>query len=64
LLPDVLVQHERGCLAQMIDAAAELGERANIVAVEEVPAERGLTLNIWRGRAAFLSALWRSIPAT
>jgi UTP--glucose-1-phosphate uridylyltransferase len=40
LLPDVLVQHERGCLAQMIDAAAELGERANIVAVEEVPAER------------------------
>ncbi len=40
LLPDVLVQHERGCLAQMIDAAAELDERANIVAVEEVPAER------------------------
>ena len=40
LLPDVLVQHERGCLAQMIDAASELGERANIVAVEEVPAER------------------------
>ncbi len=40
LLPDVLVQHERGCLAQMIDAARELGERANIVAVEEVPPER------------------------
>ena len=40
LLPDVLVQHERGCLAQMIDAARELGERANIVAVEEVPRER------------------------
>jgi UTP--glucose-1-phosphate uridylyltransferase len=40
LLPDVLVQHERGCLAQMIDAASELGERANIVAVEEVPEER------------------------
>jgi UTP--glucose-1-phosphate uridylyltransferase len=40
LLPDVLVQHERGCLAQMIDAAAEIGERANIVAVEEVAAER------------------------
>src|SRR5262249_46488299 len=40
LLPDVLVQHERGCLAQMIDAARELGERANIVAVEEVPMER------------------------
>jgi UTP--glucose-1-phosphate uridylyltransferase len=40
LLPDVLVQHQRGCLAQMIDAARELGERANIVAVEEVPPER------------------------
>jgi UTP--glucose-1-phosphate uridylyltransferase len=40
LLPDVLVQHQRGCLAQMIDAAAELGERANIIAVEEVPMER------------------------
>jgi UTP--glucose-1-phosphate uridylyltransferase len=40
LLPDVLVQHERGCLAQMIDAANEIGERANIVAVEEVPIER------------------------
>jgi UTP--glucose-1-phosphate uridylyltransferase len=40
LLPDVLVQHERGCLAQMIDAARDLTERANIVAVEEVPRER------------------------
>src|SRR6201996_4849984 len=40
LLPDVLVQHERGCLAQMIDAAAELGERANVIAVEELPMER------------------------
>jgi UTP--glucose-1-phosphate uridylyltransferase len=40
LLPDVLVQHPRGCLAQMIDAAATLDEDANIIAVEEVPAER------------------------
>jgi UTP--glucose-1-phosphate uridylyltransferase len=40
LLPDVLVQHERGCLAQMMDAYASLRERANIVAVEEVPPER------------------------
>jgi UTP--glucose-1-phosphate uridylyltransferase len=40
LLPDVLVQHERGCLAQMMDAAREVGERANMVAVEEVPLER------------------------
>jgi UTP--glucose-1-phosphate uridylyltransferase len=40
LLPDVLVQHQRGCLAQMMDAARELGEKANVVAVEEVPMER------------------------
>ena len=40
LLPDVLVQHERGCLAQMIEAARELSADANIVAVEEVPRER------------------------
>jgi UTP--glucose-1-phosphate uridylyltransferase len=40
LLPDVLVQHERGCLAQMIDAANGVGQRANIVAVEEVPFDR------------------------
>jgi UTP--glucose-1-phosphate uridylyltransferase len=40
LLPDVLVQHDRGCLAQMIDAAQGLADNANIVAVEEVPAER------------------------
>src|SRR5271155_1210688 len=40
LFPDVLVQHERGCLAQMLDAARELPGRANIVAVEEVPRDR------------------------
>jgi UTP--glucose-1-phosphate uridylyltransferase len=40
LLPDVLVQHSRGCLTQMIDATKELDNNANIVAVEEVPAER------------------------
>src|SRR6185312_2970189 len=40
LLPDVLVQHQRGCLAQMIDAAHDVGDDANIVAVEEVPADR------------------------
>src|SRR5437763_6408057 len=39
LLHDVLVQHDPGCLAQMIDAAGAV-ERANIVAVEKVPAER------------------------
>jgi len=40
LLPDVLVKHERGCLAQMMDAAQTLDGNANIVAVEEVPSER------------------------
>jgi UTP--glucose-1-phosphate uridylyltransferase len=40
LLPDVLVQHPRGCLAQMIDAAGTLDGNANIIAVEEVPQER------------------------
>jgi UTP--glucose-1-phosphate uridylyltransferase len=40
LLPDVLVQHSRGCLAQMIDAAKTLDDNANIIAVEEVPTER------------------------
>jgi UTP--glucose-1-phosphate uridylyltransferase len=40
LLPDVLVQHERSCLAQMMDAAKTLSGKANIVAVEEVPHER------------------------
>jgi UTP--glucose-1-phosphate uridylyltransferase len=40
LLPDVLVQHPRGCLAQMIDAANSLDAKANIIAVEEVPLDR------------------------
>ncbi|HXX25294.1 MAG TPA: UTP--glucose-1-phosphate uridylyltransferase GalU [Pseudolabrys sp.] len=40
LLPDVLVQHPRGCLAQMIDAVQALDAKANIIAVEEVPKDR------------------------
>lgn len=40
LLPDVLVQSSRGCLAQMMDVYATLDARANIIAVEEVPRER------------------------
>jgi UTP--glucose-1-phosphate uridylyltransferase len=40
LLPDVLVQHNRGCLGQMIDAARDLGENANIVAIEQMAAGR------------------------
>jgi UTP--glucose-1-phosphate uridylyltransferase len=40
LLPDVLVQHNPGCLAQMIEAARDLDAKANIIAVEKVPPER------------------------
>jgi UTP--glucose-1-phosphate uridylyltransferase len=40
LLPDVLVQNQPGCLAQMIEAAKSLDTNANIIAVEEVPKER------------------------
>jgi len=40
LLPDVLVKHERGCLAQMIDASRNLPEKSNVIAVEEVPQDR------------------------
>jgi UTP--glucose-1-phosphate uridylyltransferase len=40
LLPDVLVQAQRSCLAQMIDAYGQLPANANIIAVEEVPMDR------------------------
>src|SRR5213076_1221813 len=40
LLPDVLVQHDPGCLAQMMEAYRSLEGNANIIAVEEVPPER------------------------
>jgi UTP--glucose-1-phosphate uridylyltransferase len=40
LLPDVLVQARRSCLAQMMEAYEDTGSAGNIVAVEEVPIER------------------------
>jgi UTP--glucose-1-phosphate uridylyltransferase len=40
LLPDVLVQHNPGCLSQMIAAYKDLEDEANVVAVEEVPLDR------------------------
>jgi UTP--glucose-1-phosphate uridylyltransferase len=46
LLPDVLVQNEPGCLKQMIEVASQLEGDANIIAVEEVPAERVLLYGI------------------
>jgi UTP--glucose-1-phosphate uridylyltransferase len=39
LLPDVLVQHNPGCLAQMIDAARDI-DGANVIAVERMPLDR------------------------
>src|SRR5918994_1214835 len=38
VLPDELVLNTPGCLAQMIEAANKLGEKSNVLAVEEVPA--------------------------
>jgi len=40
LLPDMLIQHQRGCLAQMIDASRSVSATANVIAVEEVPQDR------------------------
>ncbi|MGO3927236.1 UTP--glucose-1-phosphate uridylyltransferase GalU [Rhodopseudomonas pseudopalustris] len=40
VLPDELVLNSPGCLAQMIKAAETLGDKANVIAVEEVPADK------------------------
>lgn len=40
VLPDVLVKNPKGCLAQMMEAAKDLDDNANIIAVEEVPMDR------------------------
>lgn len=40
LLPDVLVQARKGCLAQMMEAYLTIGEAVNLIAVEEVPDDR------------------------
>jgi UTP--glucose-1-phosphate uridylyltransferase len=37
VLPDELVLNTPGCLAQMVEAANKLGDKANLIAVEEVP---------------------------
>src|SRR6187401_873489 len=39
VLPDELVLNTPGCLKQMIDAAQDLGPKANVLAVQEVPVE-------------------------
>ena len=40
LLPDVLIQHTPGCVAQMIAAAQKVEEAANVLAVEPMPTQR------------------------
>jgi UTP--glucose-1-phosphate uridylyltransferase len=40
MLPDVLVQAKRSCLAQMLEAYRRLPDNSNVVAVEQVPADR------------------------
>ena len=40
LLPDELVLNAPGCLAQMIEAAAKLADKSNLIAVQEVPADQ------------------------
>jgi UTP--glucose-1-phosphate uridylyltransferase len=40
VLPDELVLHKPGCLAQMIAAANKLPEKSNLLAVQEVPADQ------------------------
>ena len=40
LLPDVLIQAKQSCMKQMIEAYREIGEPANIIAVEEVPKDQ------------------------
>lgn len=40
ILPDVLVKNPKGCLAQMMEAARDLDDKANMIAVEEVPMDR------------------------
>ena len=67
LLPDVLVQARRSCLAQMMDAYRELGEDANIVAVEEVPHDRTHMYGVvgvgeQRGRAFSLTGMVEKPP--
>jgi UTP--glucose-1-phosphate uridylyltransferase len=40
VLPDELVLNTPGCLAQMVEAANSLGDKSNLIAVQEVPAHQ------------------------
>jgi UTP--glucose-1-phosphate uridylyltransferase len=39
LLPDVIIKHRPGCLAQMLKAAYHLDDPANLIAVEKAPTD-------------------------
>jgi UTP--glucose-1-phosphate uridylyltransferase len=67
LLPDVVVQHRPGCLAQMVEAARSLGDKANVIAVEEVPWERVSSYGVVgvgaaRGRSFEITAMVEKPP--
>lgn len=49
LLPDVLVQSERSCLAQMMDAYKEVG--GNIIAVDAVPEDKVSSYGVIKPKA-------------
>ena len=52
VLPDELVLNTPGCLAQMIEAASKLGEKSNLIAVEEVPDASHASIRHLRRRQA------------
>jgi UTP--glucose-1-phosphate uridylyltransferase len=62
LLPDVLIHHAPGCLAQMLAAANDLEDPYNLLAVEEVPPDQVQMYGVVgvrdrKGRLARLSAM-------
>ena len=52
VLPDELVLNTPGCLAQMIEAAGKLGDKSNLIAVEEVPRASDASIRHLRRRQA------------
>ena len=52
VLPDELVLNTPGCLAQMIEAANKLGDKSNLIAVEEVPDASDASIRHLRRRQA------------
>jgi UTP--glucose-1-phosphate uridylyltransferase len=57
LLPDVLVLAKKSCLAQMIDAHAQTGEKTNLIAVEEVAPDQTHQYGAKKGPAFEITAM-------